>query len=201
MWRTRSTRARSRALRRAGTALQTWRRPREASKRSHPLLRTATHDHTAVTQAIVSGLKESVHDFSATIPGVNSRDVLELMLVTQHFDLLRDIGGRHMGFRCAAGAHVCKTCLVCLVQRCARAGPHASRRRHARFVTCNHHRLLLPPPSRLQRQDHLRLHSVARRARRRRRRRQQRRPAQGDHGGAGDAALGGRRAPIRPGAA
>ncbi|KIY93637.1 hypothetical protein MNEG_14325 [Monoraphidium neglectum] len=43
-------------------------------------------------QAIVAGLRESVREFSSSIPGIQSRDVLELMLVTQYFDLLRDIG-------------------------------------------------------------------------------------------------------------
>ncbi|GBF99109.1 hypothetical protein Rsub_11918 [Raphidocelis subcapitata] len=43
-------------------------------------------------QAIVAGLRESVREFSSTIPGIESRDVLQLMLLTQHFDLLRDIG-------------------------------------------------------------------------------------------------------------
>lgn len=43
-------------------------------------------------QAIVAGLRESVREFSTSIPGIASRDVLELMLVTQYFDLLRDVG-------------------------------------------------------------------------------------------------------------
>lgn len=43
-------------------------------------------------QAIVAGLRESVKDFSESIPGISSRDVLELMLVTQYFQLLNDIG-------------------------------------------------------------------------------------------------------------
>ncbi|KAI8463196.1 MAG: flagellar associated protein [Monoraphidium minutum] len=43
-------------------------------------------------QAIVAGLREGVREFSNSIPGIQSRDVLELMLVTQYFDLLRDVG-------------------------------------------------------------------------------------------------------------
>lgn len=33
-----------------------------------------------------------MREFSSTIPGIKSKDVLELMLVTQYFDLLRDVG-------------------------------------------------------------------------------------------------------------
>lgn len=43
-------------------------------------------------QAIISGLRESVKDFSTTVTGVSSKDVLELMLITQYFDMLRDVG-------------------------------------------------------------------------------------------------------------
>lgn len=42
--------------------------------------------------AIVDGLRESVSTFSAGVTGVTSRDVLELILVTQYFDMLKDIG-------------------------------------------------------------------------------------------------------------
>lgn len=43
-------------------------------------------------QAIVNGLRESVREFANNIPDVNSKDVLELLLMTQYFDMLRDVG-------------------------------------------------------------------------------------------------------------
>jgi len=43
-------------------------------------------------QAIIAGLRDSVQDFSTSIPGIQSKDVLDLMLVTQYFDTLKDIG-------------------------------------------------------------------------------------------------------------
>lgn len=44
--------------------------------------------------AIVDGLRESVASFSKGMSGVNSKDVLELILVTQYFDMLKDIGAK-----------------------------------------------------------------------------------------------------------
>lgn len=41
--------------------------------------------------AIINGLQESVKDFSARI-AIEPKDVLEIMLMTQYFDTLRDIG-------------------------------------------------------------------------------------------------------------
>lgn len=43
-------------------------------------------------QAIIAGLRDSVQDFSDKIPGISSKDVLDLMLITQYFDTLKDIG-------------------------------------------------------------------------------------------------------------
>lgn len=43
-------------------------------------------------QAIVAGLRDSVKDFSSNITDINSKDVMELMLITQYFDMLRDVG-------------------------------------------------------------------------------------------------------------
>lgn len=43
-------------------------------------------------QAIINGLKDSVSDFQTGVTGVSSKEVLELMLLTQYFDTLRDIG-------------------------------------------------------------------------------------------------------------
>lgn len=43
-------------------------------------------------QAIVAGLQQSVRDFKDSVSGVKPHDVLELMLVTQYFDMLREVG-------------------------------------------------------------------------------------------------------------
>lgn len=43
-------------------------------------------------QAIMSGLRESVQSFQSEVTEVNSRDVLSLMLLTQYFDAIKEIG-------------------------------------------------------------------------------------------------------------
>jgi regulator of protease activity HflC (stomatin/prohibitin superfamily) len=43
-------------------------------------------------QAIVDGLRESVVAFSDNVPGTSAKDVLDMVLVTQYFDTMRDIG-------------------------------------------------------------------------------------------------------------
>ncbi len=43
-------------------------------------------------RAIVEGLRESVMDFKDSIPGTSPQDVLSLVLMTQYFDTLKDIG-------------------------------------------------------------------------------------------------------------
>jgi len=43
-------------------------------------------------QAIVNGLRESVKDFSGSVEGVSSGRVLELMLLTQYFDTIKEVG-------------------------------------------------------------------------------------------------------------
>eukprot|EP00878_Enallax_costatus_P001263 GHUV01001407.1.p1 GENE.GHUV01001407.1~~GHUV01001407.1.p1 ORF type:complete len:289 (+),score=78.69 GHUV01001407.1:324-1190(+) len=43
-------------------------------------------------QAIVAGLQQSVRDFKESVTGVAAQDVLELMLVTQYFDMLKEVG-------------------------------------------------------------------------------------------------------------
>lgn len=42
-------------------------------------------------KAIISGLKDSVEDFSKTVPGSTPQDVMQLVLMTQYFDTLKDI--------------------------------------------------------------------------------------------------------------
>ncbi|XP_024376157.1 hypersensitive-induced response protein 1 [Physcomitrium patens] len=43
-------------------------------------------------QAIVNGLRESVMAFSDNVPGTSPAEVMDMVLVTQYFDTLRDIG-------------------------------------------------------------------------------------------------------------
>ncbi|KAK9814236.1 hypothetical protein WJX72_002691 [[Myrmecia] bisecta] len=43
-------------------------------------------------QAIVNGLRESVLDFEKGVQDISSRDVIEMMMITQYFDMLKDIG-------------------------------------------------------------------------------------------------------------
>ena len=43
-------------------------------------------------KAIIDGLKKSVEDFSSSVDGTNARDVMNLVLMTQYFDTLKDIG-------------------------------------------------------------------------------------------------------------
>lgn len=42
-------------------------------------------------KAIIDGLKENIHEFTAGDGGMKTKDVLELMLATQYFDTLRDM--------------------------------------------------------------------------------------------------------------
>ncbi|CAN0034760.1 unnamed protein product [Pylaiella littoralis] len=43
-------------------------------------------------KAIVDGLRDSVETFSKTIDGTSPKDVMDLLLLTQYFDMLRDVG-------------------------------------------------------------------------------------------------------------
>jgi hypothetical protein len=42
-------------------------------------------------QAIVTGLRTSVRAFQDGVKGVTPQDVLSLMLVTQYYDMLREV--------------------------------------------------------------------------------------------------------------
>src|ERR1700682_5279281 len=42
-------------------------------------------------KAIISGLKDSVEDFAKTVPGSTPQDVMQLVLITQYFDTLKEI--------------------------------------------------------------------------------------------------------------
>jgi regulator of protease activity HflC (stomatin/prohibitin superfamily) len=43
-------------------------------------------------KAIVEGLRDSVHDFTERVGEIAPKDVLELVLVTQYFDTLKEVG-------------------------------------------------------------------------------------------------------------
>ncbi|GFZ17530.1 SPFH/Band 7/PHB domain-containing membrane-associated protein family [Actinidia rufa] len=43
-------------------------------------------------QAIVDGLRDSVLGFSVNVPGTTAKDVMDMVLVTQYFDMMKEIG-------------------------------------------------------------------------------------------------------------
>lgn len=43
-------------------------------------------------QAIIAGLRESVRDFSTEVADISNQEVLSMMLMTQYFDTLKDVG-------------------------------------------------------------------------------------------------------------
>lgn len=43
-------------------------------------------------QAIVDGLRDSVLGFSSNVPGTSAKDVMDMVLVTQYFDTMKEIG-------------------------------------------------------------------------------------------------------------
>jgi len=45
-------------------------------------------------QAIMEGLRESVNAFKEEVVGIDSKTVLDLMIVTQYFDMMKDIGAQ-----------------------------------------------------------------------------------------------------------
>lgn len=47
-------------------------------------------------KAIVDGLQQSITDFKSDVKGTSPKDVMDLLLLTQYFDVLRDIGANTM---------------------------------------------------------------------------------------------------------
>jgi regulator of protease activity HflC (stomatin/prohibitin superfamily) len=43
-------------------------------------------------QAIVDGLRDSVLGFSVNVPGTTAKDVMDMVLITQYFDTMKEIG-------------------------------------------------------------------------------------------------------------
>jgi Mor family transcriptional regulator len=48
-------------------------------------------------QAIVEGLRDTVSSFSTEVEGAGPQDVMDLLLVTQYFDMLRDMAAKGGG--------------------------------------------------------------------------------------------------------
>jgi len=46
-------------------------------------------------KAIIDGLSHSVEDFQKSIPGVSSAEIMNLVLITQYFDTLKEIGANN----------------------------------------------------------------------------------------------------------
>lgn len=46
-------------------------------------------------KAIVDGLRQSVDEFQKAVSGVTAADVMQLVLVTQYFDTLKEIGANN----------------------------------------------------------------------------------------------------------
>ena len=44
------------------------------------------------SKAIVDGLRSSIVDFSEAVGGVSTKEVMDLLLLTQYFDMIRDVG-------------------------------------------------------------------------------------------------------------
>ena len=45
-------------------------------------------------QAIMEGLRESVNAFKTEVRGVDAKAVMDLMIVTQYFDMMKDVGSQ-----------------------------------------------------------------------------------------------------------
>ena len=45
-------------------------------------------------QAIMEGLRESVNAFKNEVKGVDAKTVMDLMIVTQYFDMMKDVGAQ-----------------------------------------------------------------------------------------------------------
>ena len=43
-------------------------------------------------RAIIDGLRESVDEFQKSIPGASPQDVMNVVLMTQYFDMLKELG-------------------------------------------------------------------------------------------------------------
>jgi hypothetical protein len=62
---------------------------------------------SCLLQAIINGLRESVKDFHDSVEDIGSREVMEMMLITQYFDTLRDLGAHGKGSTVFVPHNVC----------------------------------------------------------------------------------------------
>lgn len=46
-------------------------------------------------KAIVDGLRTSIVDFSENVEGASTKEVMDLLLLTQYFDMIRDVGAEN----------------------------------------------------------------------------------------------------------
>mmetsp|Transcript_18945 Transcript_18945/g.23020 ORF Transcript_18945/g.23020 Transcript_18945/m.23020 type:complete len:264 (-) Transcript_18945:315-1106(-) len=46
-------------------------------------------------KAIVDGLRDSISHFSGNVKGTSPKDIVDLLLITQYFDMLKEVGGKH----------------------------------------------------------------------------------------------------------
>jgi hypothetical protein len=45
-------------------------------------------------QAIMDGLRDSVNDFKTAVDGIDAKTVMDLMIVTQYFDMMKEVGAQ-----------------------------------------------------------------------------------------------------------
>ena len=50
--------------------------------------------HKKHAQAIVDGLRDSIAQFSGNVQGSSPKDVIDLLLLTQYFDMLKEVGNQ-----------------------------------------------------------------------------------------------------------
>lgn len=60
--------------------------------RLRPTMRVSHPRAAPCPRAIVDGLRDSVSEFSEAVEGATPKDVMDLVLITQYFDTLKDIG-------------------------------------------------------------------------------------------------------------
>ncbi|GMI42828.1 hypothetical protein TeGR_g9673 [Tetraparma gracilis] len=57
-------------------------------------------------KAIIDGLQQSINEFKSDVKGTTPKDVMDLLLLTQYFDLLRDVGANTLFLNHEPGAVV-----------------------------------------------------------------------------------------------
>jgi hypothetical protein len=75
-------------------------------------------------KAIADGLKESVLSFTGNVHGATAREVMDLVLVTQYFDTLKDLG-EHSQNSTIFLPHMCSVSEVASQLRSSSLKPHS----------------------------------------------------------------------------